>query len=203
MDDALTRTRRSLHAAAELLLAGPQWRRSRDIRLRVVPGGFATVTEPDLQVVGTQISAGEAAYPIAGTAAELGAMLGIEACGLDDVYHGGSGATLSEQLIVDADAARRLADALALGDDALARFAPAAERVLWPEHFDIAIRVDDINYGVSPGDTYVAEPYAYVGVDPVPAGEFWNMPFGAARPVSQFAGPDEAVAFFAEGRLLS
>jgi len=34
---------------------------------------------------------------------------------------------------------------------------------LWPEHADVAIRAADINYGASPGDEYVAEPYLYVG----------------------------------------
>ena len=42
--------------------------------------------------------------------------------------------------------------ALSLGHDALIAFAPAQTPVLWPEHFDVAIRVDDANFGVSPGD---------------------------------------------------
>jgi hypothetical protein len=42
----LAATRRSLHGVAELVMAGPQFRRSRSIQLRVVPGGFGTVAEP-------------------------------------------------------------------------------------------------------------------------------------------------------------
>ena len=39
----------------------------------------------------------------------------------------------------------------------------AGQPVLWPEHFDLAIDVDEVNYGVSPGDGYHGAPYAYVG----------------------------------------
>ena len=74
--------------------------------------------------------------------------------------------------------------------------------MLWPEHFDIAIRVDDVNYGVSPGDDYLNEPYAYVGVDPVPDDEFWNAPFGAARPLADLVGV-EAVTDVLQRRALT
>ena len=53
---------------------------------------------------------------------------------------------------------------LTRGHDALIAFAPAETPVLWPEHFDVAIRVQDVNFGVSPGDGFIEEPYAYVGV---------------------------------------
>ena len=51
----LTRTRTALHGVAELLLAGPQYDASGTIRLRVVAGGIATVAEPDLRLVGTEL----------------------------------------------------------------------------------------------------------------------------------------------------
>ena len=47
--------RRSLHAVAELVLAGPQYRATGKLRLRVVPGGFATVLAPELRAVGTGV----------------------------------------------------------------------------------------------------------------------------------------------------
>ena len=91
--------------------------------------------------------------------------------------------------------------ALALGHDALTAFAPGESPVLWPEHFDVAIRVDDMNFGVSPGDSFCAEPYAYVGVSSVPAGDrFWNAPFGAAVPLGEFRDAPAVTAFFAGGR---
>ena len=65
----------------------------------------------------------------------------------------------------------------------------------------MAIRVDGINYGVSPGDAFIAEPYAYVGVSQVPAGAaFWNAPFGAARPLRDLDGLGGIVTFLADGR---
>jgi hypothetical protein len=70
--------------------------------------------------------------------------------------------------------------------------------VLWPEHFDLGVTVAEVNYGVSPGDSFLEVPYAYVGpwsLDDV-QGDFWNAPFGAARPV---AGLADLGGFFAEG----
>jgi hypothetical protein len=93
------------------VLAGPQYRRSGTIRLRVTPGGFATVAEPSL-------------------------------------------------------------------------------------------RVDDVNFGMSPGDARINEPYAYVGPPAPRTGPFWNQPFGAARSMRELgdADPAQVLAFFAEGR---
>ena len=46
-----------------------------------------------------------------------------------------------------------------------------------------ASRVDAVNYGCSPGDDAIPEPYLYVGRTRArPGATFWNAPFGAARP---------------------
>jgi hypothetical protein len=74
------------------------------------------------------------------------------------------------------------------------------EPVLWPEHFDLAVTVDEVNYGVSPGDTYLDEPYAYVGPWQARTGPFWNAPFGAARPLSELGDADAVAGFFTEAR---
>jgi hypothetical protein len=87
----------------------------------------------------------------------------------------------------------------ARGDDALRWLAPGVEPVVWPEHFDVAVTLDEVNYGVSPGDGYLDEPYAYVGPHTSRAGAFWNAPFGAARPAAELDG-DALRAFFADGR---
>ena len=42
-EQVLSATRRSLHAVAEQLLAGPQHRAQGTIRLQVTPGGFGQV----------------------------------------------------------------------------------------------------------------------------------------------------------------
>lgn len=194
------RTRRTLHAVAELVLAGPQWRDSNDIRLRVVPGGFRTVAAPDLRVAGTYVVSGNHRLPIEGTSEKLAAALGVIAGMPESVYHEGSGMTPADELTLDPDAAQRIIGALEMGDIALRLLAPDEEPVLWPEHFDVGIRVDEINYGVSPGDGYLTEPYAYVGADPVPGDPFWNAPFGAARPMTEFIDAGAVQEFFLGGR---
>jgi hypothetical protein len=102
-----------------------------------------------------------------------------------------------EPLDVDPDAAAVLADWYALGDDVLR--ALGGEPVLWPEHFDIGISVDEVNYGVSPGDEHIPEPYAYVGPWTARSGSFWNMPFGATRPMQDLPDAAAVEAFFREG----
>src|ERR1700689_1970715 len=84
-------TRRSLHAVAELVLAGPQYRATG--KLRVVPGGCATVLAPELRVVGTGVVGdGGAAVPIDGhTARAIGAELGVTAGRGGGGYPGGAG----------------------------------------------------------------------------------------------------------------
>jgi hypothetical protein len=201
--EGLAVTRRTLHGVAELVLAGPQYRDSRTVRLRVVPGGFATVGLPELRTDGAQVTGnGGVAAAIAGRSPiAIAAELGVTAGRPEGVYDGGSGVDPDETLTLDPDQAGVITGALAIGHDALTAFAPGETPILWPEHFDLAIRVDDTNYGVSPGDGFIEEPYAYVGVSSPPAGDaFWNAPFGAARPLREL--PDEAAVtgFFAEGR---
>jgi hypothetical protein len=197
----LTTTRRSLHVVAELVLAGPQYRAHGDIRLQVRPGGFGTVVGPDVRVVEASVRRDDVVVPIDGaTPAVLAKELGLTASALADVYSDGEQADVDEILAADPRHAARIAAAYVAGDAALAVFAPDAERVLWPEHFDVGIRVDDVNYGVSPGDAHVAEPYAYVGPDAVTGDPFWNMPFGATLTLGEQPDIDEIVAFFTRGR---
>ena len=51
---AVVTTRRSLHAVAERLLAGPQYREHGEIRLQVTPGGFGQFAGP-LRVEGVEV----------------------------------------------------------------------------------------------------------------------------------------------------
>jgi hypothetical protein len=74
--------------------------------------------------------------------------------------------------------------------------------VLWPEHFDVGITAAAVNYGASPGDEHIAEPYLYAGPHLRPPGDpaFWNAPFGAARTWRQIGTAAEAAAFFRDAR---
>jgi len=118
-----------------------------------------------------------------------------------------------DELELDEGSARVLADWFDLGDRALRRLAtgvaPAGtadatpEPVVYPEHFDLAITLDEVNYGASPGDDEHAAPYLYVGPwAGRPAGDdgFWNASFGAERSLPDVRDVDAAVGFFLEGR---
>jgi hypothetical protein len=200
VDESFTATRVSLHAVAELLLAGPQHATSGKIALRALPGGFGTTLGPDVRVDGTDLLAGDRSVPIDGrTARELGEELGVQPVGLGQVYSDGSGIDVEHRLSVEAADAARIARAYAIGDQALR--ALGGSPILWPEHFDIGITLEAerVNLGVSPGDALLGVPYMYVGPwEPPAADGFWNQPFGAARELTDDV--DDVVAFFDEGR---
>jgi hypothetical protein len=200
--DELAIARRSLHGVAELVLAGPQYRTTGKLRLGVVPGGFATILTPRLRVARALVADAEGTTVAIGgrSPRAIGAELGVTAGPPQGAYEGGSGVDPDETLILNPDQADVIVGALALGHDALVAFAAGETPVLWPEHFDVAIRVHDINYGVSPGDGFIEEPYAYVGVASPPAGDaFWNAPFGAAAPLRELPDASAVTGFFAEG----
>jgi len=198
-DETLATTRRSLHGVAELLIAGPQRRTHGTIRLEVIPGGFGGVRLP-LKVVGTTLHWDGGSAPLAGTYRELAALAGVEAGAPANIYTDVTGIDPGETVEVDAAAAARLAQAWERGDAALKLFAPQTPAVLWPEHFDVGISVDEVNYGLSPGDGFHATPYAYVGPWKPRPGEFWNAPFGAVRAADELPDAAAVAEFFAEGR---
>jgi hypothetical protein len=69
--------------------------------------------------------------------------------------------------------------------------------------FDVGITAAAVNYGASPGDEHIAEPYPYAGPhDGPPPGDpaFWNAPFGAARTWRQIGTVAEATTFFHDAR---
>ncbi|MFF2149034.1 hypothetical protein [Kitasatospora sp. NPDC058190] len=202
--ETIARTRRALHAVAELVLAGPQYRASGTIRLRASPGGFATTVEPQLRVIGAELIAPGQALPLERTTCSaLGADLGLTVGAPTGLYQDGAGTTADTAIEVDPSAARWLAHCFALGDAALAGLFPDADPVIWPEHFDIALTADEVNYGVSLGDAFEPEPYAYVGPHSPRQGGFWNAPFGATRTIRELGGVFGITAFLEQGRRLA
>jgi hypothetical protein len=202
----LERTRKSLHGVAELVMAGPQFEQSHSIELRVSTGGFATTQAPEIRVEGCSLVVSSRRVAMNGhTIGELATEVGVAARSLKDVYADGSGLGADSVIDVDEESAHEIARAFELGDLAMHRLAPERPRVLWPEHFDIGLDQDDVNYGVSAGDGWCPEPYAYVGPwhfsqredrdDP-----FWNAPFGTARAIRGMAGEDDLFVFFSAGR---
>jgi hypothetical protein len=72
---------------------------------------------------------------------------------------------------------------------------PDQQPILWLEHFDVAILLDNRSYGSSPGDDLRPAPYAYDH----DGGRFWNATFGALRDAGEFGSSDNLVAFLARG----
>lgn len=212
--DTLIATRRSLHAVAETLLAGHQHRVAGTIRLAVRPGGFSTLPLPGqpslLAVRGTDLvvtrDSLEIVIPLSGSLDDLARAAGIGFGAPAGVYADGTGASASEVASVDPTAAGTLQGAFELGHEAMLRFGArhagddSPVPVLWPEHFDVGIALDAVNYGLSPGDGEIPEPYAYVGPHAPRRGSFWNRSFGAAHVVHARDDVDAIVAFFEAGR---
>ena len=197
-EETVTATRRSLHAVAERVLAGPQYRAAGTIRLHVTPGGFGQVAGP-LRVEGTDLVGDDVRVPLRGTVADLAAAAGVEPVA-PDIYRDHADLGPADGLAVDPASAALLLGWFARGDAAMRAFARGADPVLWPEHFDLGIAVGEVGYGVSPGDAGHAAPYAYVSPWTPRAGPFWNAPFGAVRPADRLPDADTLAAFFREGQ---
>jgi hypothetical protein len=199
-------TRTGWHRVAEHVLAAGQYAASGTIRLAVGPGGFRTtagIGGRQLAVEGDRLVVDDGGLrrgtPLT-TLREVARFAGVVP-GLRGSYSPATDAALDSPLDVDPAAAADLAAWFAIGDAALRRFAPGMQPVLWPEHFDVAITVDAVNYGCSPGDDALDVPYLYVGPhEPPPRDDFWNQAFGAALPRDRVRGTASAIAFFEEGR---
>jgi hypothetical protein len=169
-----------------------------------VPGGFATVRSPQLSVQQGELTAGATSVDIDGrTVAELGAALDLEPFPLDHVHRDSTTFGPDDRLTVDAGAYAVLEDAWRVGWEALTTFVPDEELVLWPERFDVAATAGAMTFGVSPGDHFIAEPYAYVlpGTQEGLDDPFWNQPFGAASTLAELGGSAaDVVAYFERGR---
>ena len=101
----MSATRRSLHAVAEQLLAGPQHRTQGTIRLRVTPGGFGQVAGP-WRVEGGELVGPDVRVPLTGTVAEVGEAAGVEP-GAPSIYSDHADLADDAPLAVDAAAAAR------------------------------------------------------------------------------------------------
>ena len=197
---ALGGTRRALHGVAELVLAGPEYRTSETIRLRAVAGGFGTLRAPTLRVENGNLVGAHGSVPIDGhSCADLAEAAGVEVGPPANLYHDGSGVSADEVLTLDPTAMRLITGGFEVGEAALRQFAPDTSAVLWPEHFDLSITLDQVTYGVSPGDSFLGEPYAYVGPPAKRDEPFFNAPFGAAQPLREIGELAALVEFFQEG----
>jgi hypothetical protein len=200
-DDVYADTRRQVHGLAEALIAGPQYRSDGTIRLKVTSRGFAG-TKASLAIEGMEFVWAAGRAPLAGAVADLAVAAGIEAGPPVGAYDIAEPLADGAVLDLDTDSVRQLEESLRVGAEALESFA-AEQPVLWPEHLDVAVTVDEVNYGVSGGDSYHVTPYAYVGPWKPRTGPFWNAPFGAVLDMSTPTEPDRLIRFFTQGRDLT
>ena len=215
--DAFATTQRSLHILAEHVLAAARYAVTGRIGLVVVPGGIVTPPFGDdgrsVGIVGGELVVrdrdGERRAAIT-TLRAAARFVGVVPGAPANVYTPATPCTLDEPLAIDLEAYHRVLGWYSLVDAALRRFRDEiaddepSDITLWPEHFDVAIRAADVNYGGLAGDATVGAPYVYVGppVDALPAEPSgpWNQPFGASRTWDEAASVDDAVAFFRAGR---
>ena len=201
--DTYVATRRQLRQVAESLVAGPQYRAAGTIRLAVRPDGF-TATAIPLAVHGVDLVFGDGSVPLAGPLEAIAAAAGIEVGPPDGVYEIVDPLVKDAVLTIDPSAAEWLYRSHYAGGYALKHCFPEQHPVLWPEHFDVAVTEDEVNYGVSAGDETHPSPYAYVGPRRQRTGPFWNAPFGALYPLDPAHDVDvltsEIADFFERGR---
>src|SRR4249920_2377534 len=197
----LVRTRLQLHGIAECLIAGPQYQATGEIALAITPGGFGTTAGSELRLDGLELVAGDTRLPASGRFGDLADKLGV-AFAAPGIYPDGSGAGRDDIVDLDPAAARLILDWYALSDAALRVLDPDQQPILWPEHFDVAILLDDRSYGSSPGDDFHPSPYAYVSANDHDGGPFWNAPFGGLRDASEFRSIEDLATFWREGRAL-
>lgn len=180
------------------------------------PGGFATPPfGPEPTVLAVDLDdlvvnrAGQQHRTRIHTVAQAAAFAGIKPGLAEQAYRPATPLEPDAALHIDREAARLLAAWYQLGAQALAAFAAAVPNdeptpaQLWPEHFDLAITAARINYGASPGDALIGEPYLYVGPFDGPSGgddEFWNAPFGAVLGHREASSVEAAVEFFHDRR---
>jgi hypothetical protein len=211
--ELLSVTRQSLHRAAEHLLAAARKRATGEITLLPGPDGVTTPPLPDGGVValeGAEIVVrrpdGERRAPLT-TLVEAAGAVGLQPGFPWTKHRPGTDYEPHAALMVDPASAAALARWFALGDEALRALTaevPAeqpSDPQIFPEHFDLGITANRVNYGFSPGDDAIPTPYVYVGPhDALSPDPFWNAPFGAYRTWEDVDTAEQAVAFFRAAR---
>jgi hypothetical protein len=216
--ETLVATRRAVHGLAEHVLAAHQRLLTRSIKLAVTPTGLRTARFPEgegLALRGATLyrESDGLAVPLAGPIGEVARAAGVEFGLPDPSYPPASGVGAQDPADVDPDSLALLVAAWRAGDEALRRLVaqhapiepgskPPAAHVptVWPEHLDVAITLDEVNYGVSPGDAAKPRPYAYVGPHRPRSGPFWNAEFGARAPFDELRSAHAVLEFFERGR---
>jgi hypothetical protein len=208
---AFTPTRDALHALAEHVMSAAYFHATTHIGLRPTPRGFGTPVFGDrerVRVDGTGLvheRAGAERRAEISTLRDAATFVGVP-LGAPAVYTATTAVDPDTRLVLDHDAVLALGDWYALGGALLHDLRtehsdqPSTESQIWPEHFDLACEIGSVdggtraNYGASPGDAGIPEPYLYVG--PWDAarrtGRLAAYPFGAVLTYSEMRRAGEA-----------
>ena len=210
-------TRESLHILAEHVLCAARHAATGRIGLRQTPGGFGTPPFPSahgdrrLRIDGDELviedDRGERRAPIT-TLRSAGELAEIAPGAPTEVFTPTTPLDLDAPLVVDAAEAAHLANWYLLVNAALEQLRSEVGAdddtiiQLWPEHFDLAVTIDEVNFGGSLGDDPHPTPYLYVGPwsPPEPDGGFWNEPFGSSLDSAEVHDATAALAYFRRGR---
>jgi hypothetical protein len=203
----------ALHALAENVMSAAYFHATNHIGLRPTPRGFGTPVFGEEERVRVDASAlvheraGQVRRHQLTTLTAAAAFVGVP-LGAPSVFNPTTSIAPDAPLLVDRDSALALADWYALGAALLHDLRIAHDSVsstdlqIWPEHFDLACELGDegagtrANYGASPGDAGIPEPYLYVGPwDPARrVGALGTHGFGAALTYSELRTSGEAGA---------
>lgn len=222
LPDTFDATRDALHALAEHVLAPARYRSDGHIGLVCTPGGFGTPTFGDGERV--RVDGVELVHERPGTSVRVAIttlhaaaqFVGVPLGAPRDVYTPATECVPDATLAIDGESVRALAVWLDFGSGLLHelseryRMHTPTPVVLWPEHFDLACEFAGTdgdgraNYGASPGDGGIPEPYLYVGPwdEARRTGPFARCPFGAAISHGELLAATDARAaareFFAD-----
>jgi hypothetical protein len=212
---SLEPSRQSLHRLAEHVLSPARYAVTGQIGLLPGPGGLRTPQFGDpgrvIEVDGDELvvrQSGDERRAAVTTLRHAAAFAQVVPGMPAHVYPSATACELDEALALDPRVVRILARWYGLGAEALdgliARLAGAegGTMTLWPEHLDYATTIAAVNFGVSPGDSFITEPYAYVGPPSGPPADgeaFWNAPFGAARTIRAVDTAPAILDFFLAG----
>jgi hypothetical protein len=207
---SLVATRIALHDVARFVLAADLEGTTDLVTLRAADGGFA---QPERLLDGLQRRIridGTALVVQHGENEEWEPLTTLGAAAQHaSVALSTDAPDADKALEIDATHAELLADFFALTDAALAEFRRrhADERPtiaqLFPHHFDLAITMQEVNFGGSPGDADHDQPYLYVGPWSISPHSEWNEAWGASMPWSQQITAEQAVEFFERGRSIA
>lgn len=201
----------AFHALAENVLSAAYFQATTHIGLRPTPRGFGTPVFGEAERV--RVDATAIVHERAGrvrrheitTLAAAAAFVGVP-LGAPSVFAGTTSVAPDASLAVDRESSLALGDWYALGGALLLDLRGVHENVsssdsqIWPEHFDLACELGDAdagtraNYGASPGDAGIPEPYLYVGpwVPERRVGALGTHGFGTAITYSELRESGEA-----------